>query len=453
VVVPPLPRQPEPASTADTTGRTESVRIRNRNSIAYERTLDKAKLHTNPSVIYNQRAFVYHRPSMITILFRYIFRETAIPFVLGMAVFTFVLLMGRLLKLAEMVFAKGVPFLDVCRLILYMLPSFLVVSIPMAFLLAVLLAFGRLSADSEITAMKAGGIGLGSLLAPVLTFAVVAYCATTFITVYGLPWGNTSFKHFLYEVIETRAATTIKEKVFNDDFPGLVVYVDSYNQDSHEISGILIHDERNPEEPMTIFASSGMIAAAPAENKVRLHLENGSIHRGIGASGYRLVEFSTYDLHVALRQNSKKDQLDEQDLTLRQLMTHRSNRQNSEKFRRDVSIELHKRFALPFACIVFAMIGVPLGIQNQRSGRAGGFSAGIMILMLYYMVMSAGKTIAEKEILSPLFSVWLPNVLFIVLGIYLLRLAAAERQVPLIETVRTVIGEAREWLSRRRTSS
>lgn len=387
---------------------------------------------------------------MPSILFRYIFRETAVPFILGMAVFTFVLLMGRLLKLAEMVFAKGVPFLDVCRLILFMLPSFFLVSIPMAFLLAVLLAFGRLSADSEITAMKAGGVGLGALLAPTVTFAVLAYLATTFITVYALPWGNTSFKQFLYEVIESRAATTITEKVFNDDFPGLVVYVDGYDQASHGISGILIHDERNPEEPMTIFASTGMIVATPEEKNVRLHLENGSIHRGIGASGYRLVEFNSYDLHVTLRQSAKKDQVDEEDLTLRQLMTNRNNIKNNEKFRRDVTIELHKRFALPFACIVFAMIGVPLGIQNQRSGRAGGFSAGIMTLMLYYMVMSAGKTIAEKEILPPPLAVWLPNVLFIALGIYLLRLAATERQIPLIDMARALVGQAKEWLSRRR---
>lgn len=385
---------------------------------------------------------------MTSILFRYIFKETAVPFVLGMAVFTFVLLMGRLLKLAEMVFAKGVPFLDVCRLILYMLPSFLLVSIPMAFLLAVLLAFGRLSADSEITAMKAGGVGLGSLLAPVFTFAVLAYLATTFITVYGLPWGNTAFKQFLYEVVETRAATTIKEKVFNDDFPGLVVYVDGYDQTSHEISGILIHDERDPEEPMTIFATTGMIAATPEENNVRLHLEDGSIHRGIGASGYRLIEFNSYDLHVTLRQSTKKDELDEENLTLRQLMANRGNRQNNEKFRRDVAIELHKRFALPFACIVFALIGVPLGIQNQRSGRAGGFSAGIVILMLYYIVMSAGKTIAEKEILPPGLAVWLPNALFIALGIYLLQLAAAERQLPLTDWGRTLIGQARKLLNR-----
>lgn len=413
------------------------------------RQLTRANCDAHPSVIYNPHTFVYHRASMTSILFRYIFKETAVPFVLGMAVFTFVLLMGRLLKLAEMVFAKGVPFLDVCRLILYMLPSFLLVAIPMAFLLAVLLAFGRLSTDSEITAMKAGGVGLGSLITPVFTFAVLVYAVTTFITVYALPWGNTSFKRFLYEVIESSAATTIKEKVFNDDFPGLVVYVDGYDQASHEISGILIHDERNPEEPMTIFASTGIIAATPEEKNVRLHLENGSIHRGIDPSGYRLVEFHSYDLHVDLRQNTRKDQLDEQDMTLKQLIANRDNRQNNEKLRRDIAIELHKRFALPFACIVFAMVGVPLGIQNQRSGRAGGFSAGILILMLYYMVMSAGKTIAEKEILPVSLAVWLPNFLFIALGIYLLRLAATERPFPLINRGQTLIREAREWLNRR----
>ncbi|WP_306534858.1 LPS export ABC transporter permease LptF [Geobacter sp.] len=410
--------------------------------------MTRANYPAHPSVIYNPPPFVYHRPFMTSILFRYIFKETAVPFLLGMAVFTFVLLMGRLLKLAEMVFAKGVPFLDVCRLILYMLPSFFLVSIPMAFLLAVLLAFGRLSSDSEITAIKASGISLGSLLAPVLTFGVLAYLATTFITVYALPWGNTSFKHFLYAVIETRAATTIKEKVFNDEFPGLVVYVDGYDDASHEISGILIHDERNPEEPVTIFASTGIIAASPEENNIRLHLKNGSIHRGIGASGYRLVEFNSYDLHINLRQSTKKDQLDEEDLTLRQLMVNRSNKQIDDRFRRDVSIELHKRFSLPFACIVFAVIGVPLGIQNQRSGRAGGFSAGIVILMLYYMLMSAGKTIAEKDILPPSLAVWLPNALFIAFGLYLLRLAAADRQIPLVDMGRALIGRARDWLRR-----
>lgn len=404
-------------------------------------------------VIYIPHPFVYHGASMTRILFRYIFRETAVPFLLGMAVFTFVLLMGRLLKLAEMVFAKGVPFVDVGRLILYMLPSFLLVSIPMAFLLAVLLAFGRLSADSEITAMKAGGVGVASFLPPVLTFATLAYIATTFVTVYALPWGNTSFKRFLYEVIEARAATSISEKIFNDDFPGLVIYVDDYDRASHEISGILIQDERNADEPSTIFAATGRLAANPEAKTARLHLENGSIHRGVGREGYRLVEFTSYDLHVNLQQQAKKEKLDELDMTLDELLAQLRIPQKNLKFLRDVQIELHKRFALPFACFVFAVIGIPLGIQNQRSGRAGGFSAGIFLLMAYYILLSVGKTVSQKGLVPASVGMWMPNIMFIAFGIYLFRMAAAEQQIPLIERARNLLRRAEERLRSRRGAS
>lgn len=387
---------------------------------------------------------MYHSPFMVRILYRYIFRETAVPFVLGMAVFTFVLLMGRLLKLAEMVFAKGVPFVDVCRLILFMLPSFFLVTIPMAFLLAVLLAFGRLSSDSEITAMKASGVGVGALLPPVLIFAVLTYLATTFVTVYALPWGNSSFKRFLYEVVETRAATSIREKVFNDDFPGLVIYVDDYDQVNHDIFGILIQDERNPDEHATIFATAGKIVANPETKTIRLHLEDGGIHRLVGKEGYRFVEFASYDLNVNLQQQSKKDYRDEQDMTLSELLTLLRTPQEETKLLRDARIELHKRFALPFACFVFAIIGIPLGIHNQRAGRAGGFSAGIFLLLGYYILMSAAKAVCEKGILPPAIAMWIPNILLTGIGINLLLRAAGERPLPFAGTIRELSHRIRE---------
>lgn len=312
--------------------------------------------------------FVYHGSPMSRLLFRYICAETAVPFALGLTVFTFVLLMGRLLKLAEMVFARGVPFLDVARLILYMLPSFLLVAIPMAFLLAVLLAMGRLSADSEVTAMKASGMSIGTIAVPVIVFGVITYAVTTFVSVYALPWGNTAFKKFLHGVIETRAAMSITEKVFNDEFPGLVIYVDGFDPKSGRISGILIHDERNPDEPSTIFAASGQLATNPEERIVRLRLDNGGIHRGIGTGGYRLVEFTSYDLSIALQQEQKKARLNEEDMTLGELLARTKSPEEQPKLVREMHFELHKRFALPFACVVFAIIAVPLGIQNQRSG-------------------------------------------------------------------------------------
>ena len=220
-------------------------------------------------------------------LFIYICREIAVPFMIGMATFTSVLLMGRFLQLADLVVSKGMLVSDILRMILYLLPFFSMVTIPMSFLLALLLAFGRLSADSEITAMKSSGVGLYSLLPPVLTCAALAYMATSFITLYALPWGNSSFKKLLVDVVETRATLNLKEHVFNDEFPGLILYVDHYNDDRNTMSGILIQDERDPKEPSTIFAEQGMIAREPATKSLRLSLKNGgstaaSVQGGIG---------------------------------------------------------------------------------------------------------------------------------------------------------------------------
>ncbi|HEY6873742.1 MAG TPA: LPS export ABC transporter permease LptF [Geobacteraceae bacterium] len=381
-------------------------------------------------------------------LFFYICREIAVPFLLGMATFTSVLLMGRFLQLADLVVAKGALFSDILRMIVYLLPFFSMVTIPMSFLLALLLAFGRLSADSEITAMKSGGIGLYSLLPPVLSCALAAYLITTFITVFALPWGNTSFKKLLVTIIETRATLNLKERVFNDDFPGLVLYVDRYSSDRDSMSGILIQDERNPKEPSTIFAEQGIIERTPGTKSLRLSLKNGGIHRSIDTTGYRLLEFKDYELTINLAQSTKEMTKNELDMTFAELRESLHTHLTDDKERRDMLIEFHRRFALPFACFVFALVGVPLGIQNQRSGKAAGFSISIGVILVYYVVLSLGKTLAQKGIIYPAVAVWVPDIAFLLLGIYLFRMTASERTIPLIDLVRELLAWARGRKSR-----
>jgi lipopolysaccharide export system permease protein len=372
--------------------------------------------------------------AMTKTLHRYIGREIIVPFLLGFAVFTFVLLMGRFIKLAEMVIAKGVPLTDVLRLVMYMLPSFSIVTIPMSFLLAVLLAFGRLSADNELTAMKASGVSLYGLLPPVIAFAVLAYLATTAITVYALPWGNTAFKTLLYNAINTRVNISLKDRVFNDDFPGLVIYVARYDEEKHSISGILIYDERNPEETSTIFARNGLIITDPDKKALRLRLLHGGVHRPRGKSGYQLMEFESYDLSVNFNQNYKiVPTINELDMTFRELRKAMAAPGNDARTTRDLFLEFHRRLALPFACFVFALIGVPLGLQNRRAGKSSGFSLCIALLLLYYIVLTAGKTLGQKGVISPVVSMWLPNILFIGLGIYLFTKTANDQRIPVFE--------------------
>ena len=391
---------------------------------------------------------MYHALVMKKTFFLYICREIAVPFLLGITTFTAVLLMGRFLQLADLVVTKGMLFTDILRMILYLLPFFSMVTIPMAFLLALLLAFGRLSADSEVTAMKASGVGLYSLLPPVLTCALLAYLATTFVTVYALPWGNSSFRQLLLEVIETRATLNLKERIFNDDFPGLVLYVDRYSRSDNAMSGILIQDERDPKEASTIFAERGMIERVPDTKSLRLSLKNGGIHRGLGTTGYRLLEFQNYEVTINLAPSAKGVTKKEQDLTLAQLREELRAYKLDDKKRRDLLIELHRRFSLPFACFVFALVGVPLGIQNQRSGKGAGFSVSIGIILAYYLLLSAGKTSGQRGVIHPAIAVWSPDILFLLAGAYLFRKTAAEQRIPVLDFARDLVARARAVTSR-----
>jgi lipopolysaccharide export system permease protein len=391
---------------------------------------------------------MYHAPVMIKTLYRYIFGEIAVPFLLGLATFTAVLLMGRILQIADLVVAKGVDIADMFRLVIYLLPFFFMITIPMSLLLALLLAFGRLSADSEITAMKSCGVSLYRLLPPVLTWALVAYLATTFVTAYGLPWGNTSFRNLLINIIQTRATLNLKERVFNDDFPGLVIYVDRLKQEENVMTGIIIHDERNPRDPSTIFADSGMIVTDTETKTLRLSLKNGGIHRSLGKADYRMLEFQDYDLTINFQQAARGIAKNEIDMTVAELREKLRTMPAGDRLRRDFLIEYHRRFALPLACFVFALIGVPLGIQNHRSGKAAGFSTSIGVILIYYIVFNIGKTLGQKGIVAPAVGVWSPDIIFLLLGVYLFRKTAAEQTIPLVEFARNLTVWARGLTTR-----
>ncbi|HBA89892.1 MAG TPA: LPS export ABC transporter permease LptF [Geobacter sp.] len=359
----------------------------------------------------------------------YIFKEIPPPFLIGMATFTFVLLMGRFLKLAEMVVEKGVPFGDVIRMVLYLLPSFWLYTIPMALLLSILLAFGRLSGDSEITAMKSCGISLYGLLPPPLLFSLFTSLACLWVTVYAVPWGNSSFKKLMFDIAQNSAAVAIKEKVFNNAFPGMVIYAENLDPKGQTMSGVIVHDERDSAAPATIFASAGALLSDPGNHAMEFHLQNGSIHRSEAKSGYRMVQFQEYNLRVALAPANKAPMRKASEMSMTELM--HPPRGAKEKDVRSMAQEFHSRLALPFSCFVFTLLAMPLGIQNKRSGKASGFSLSIVVLLFYYIVLSAFDTLGDKGFLPPVLSSWSPNVLFLLLGGYLFRQTAAEEPLPL----------------------
>ncbi len=368
-------------------------------------------------------------------LHRYFLREVTVPFLYGIGVFTFILLIARMLKLVELVVNRNVPLLEIGKLFAYILPTFLEVTVPMALLLAVLLGFGRLSADSEIVALKTSGLSLYQMTVPLVVFTGAVYLLSSFLAMYARPWGNSKLKAGLYEIAKTRASAGLTERVFNDDFAGLVIYVQHIQPPGDQLGGILISDNRDPNQRNTVVAKHGFLVSNEETHTVTLRLLDGSIHTFVpGEKSYHKTDFTVYDvtlnLAAALAKFSQREK-DAQEMTLPELRAAIAEKRLAGRPVNNELVEVHRKFALPFACLVFGLIAVPLAIQPARGVKSRGFSVSLAIIFCYYLLLTAGEAMAEKNVLRPAIALWLPNLVFGPLAVVLFVAAARERRLAL----------------------
>jgi lipopolysaccharide export system permease protein len=368
------------------------------------------------------------------ILQGYVLRELIPPFVLSMMVFTFILLAGKIMRLVEMVVDWGVNPLEAGQFILFIIPSFLGFTIPMAVLLAVLVGFGRLSADGELTAMKSAGISLYQLLRPVIAFSLFAFAISLHFMLYGLPWGTTGFRELLFAVARKRADLGIREQVFNDSFKGLVIYVNHLERQTGRLEGILISDARDLKEPATIVAKQGRIYADPKSLTMGIILQDGSIHKMDSDKGATdTLQFERY--HLRLEPEEKFSERQRAKRKFEQMypmeLWQKANSSELEELQRQkASTVLHEKIAIPLACLILGILAIPLGIMWSASGRFQGFILGAIVIMAYYALLLMGETLSNSGSIPPFPSVWIPNILFGGLALYLLRSTAEERENP-----------------------
>lgn len=350
---------------------------------------------------------------------------------MGLVVFTFILLIGRIFKLSELVINKGVNLFDVLKLFIFILPNFLVFTIPMAFLLGVLLAFGRLSSDHELTAMKASGISLFQLIPPVITVSFLCYLAAAFMAIYALPWGSRSFRNTLYEIARTKAHIEFKPRVFNDSFNGLVFYVDGMNPRGR-MEGVLIQDERDKEKSQVILSKTAQLVPDPEKEEMILILQDGSIHiKDQKESFYRKIDFDYYHMRFNIGESLGGGR------RIRTMDSEKSIGELKEKIKRKQAcgedcthekVVINEKYAIPFASIVFGLLGIALGVRPPKSGRSYSLVKSLAIIMGYYILMTAMETLAERGILLPWVATWIPNIVFLLLGIYFLILRGLEKR-------------------------
>lgn len=348
------------------------------------------------------------------ILDRYIFRELLAPFFLSMATLTLVLLIQKLFRLAELAISKGVTLLSILQLLAYIMPSFLVITIPMSLLVATLTAFTRLSSDSEITAMKASRFSLYSMLRPVLAFAIIASAATALTSIVLLPNSNHALKVHLFNMVKSRAMVGIEPGVFTSTFNGMVIYVDKM-ESLDEMQGIFISDERSSKDPFTIIARWGKLITDPQSFNVTLAMEEGSIHTQPSSDqAYTLTSFNFGKLYLnidhALIAKDVGNRAYKETGTF-ELARKFTRARASGETTVPIESELHMRFAIPVACLIFGMIGAPLGIRKSRTGKSAGIALALGVFLVYYIILGAGRNLSEAGTISPATAYWVPNLL------------------------------------------
>jgi lipopolysaccharide export system permease protein len=373
------------------------------------------------------------------IIDRYLLKEILVPTGIGMGIFTFIFLVSKLLRVTEMVVDKGIPVGYAIELFLCLIPAFLVFVFPMAFLLGILAALARLSADNEIIALKTSGVGLYRLSPPVILLSVITFIFTSFLVFYAVPWGSKNFQETLFRVAGTKAKLDVKERVFNSTFGDLIIYVNKVSPGGKVLRGIMIYDERDSQMNSTIVARRGYLAPNPQDQKLVLHLFDGSIHfQETTEEAYRIINFNAYQFTIFLKDEIEKARKRARVRMLEKEMSIGDLRKKIKRLKaagrnvRPQLVELHFKFAIPFGAFIFGLVGLPLGMQRTRSGRSWGFVLCAFVFLLYYVLYCLGKDLGASGIISPLLAAWLPNIILGALGVYLLVKTARESPIRIL---------------------
>ena len=370
-------------------------------------------------------------PLRLSILTRYILREILGYALLGGLLFTFILLIRYLLPLLEL-FVRGIASpLDLLRLFSYLLPNFLTLTLPMAVLIGILLGLSRLAADSEITAMRASGMGILAFLRIVSLLATVVWLFALYNALVIAPRATQALLHYEDQAKTTQASIAVQPRVFYEDLKNYVLYVQEVMPGTNGSAlwrGVFLADLSNPTAPHITTAHDAVVLGGSGQT-LHLEMEDGARHEtsATHADQYDLSTFSSTDLPVQTGQQEDTGHLTRRDTPLQALSTQELRRRASGRMpgAQLYRIEFQRRLATPTACLVLMLVGVPLGLSSKRGGKGAAFVLTLVLVFLYYFASTMGIALARDGKLPAVLGVWSANALFTAAGLLLIQQISA----------------------------
>ncbi|RME61905.1 MAG: LPS export ABC transporter permease LptF [Candidatus Dadabacteria bacterium] len=376
------------------------------------------------------------------IINRYLLREITDLFFVTLLILITLFVTVRLVRLASLVINKGVSLYNIVLVYLCLIPSFLIVCIPLAVLFAVMLSFSRLSAESELVVMRTSGISLKKLSVPVFYFGLGACIAAFFVALYLKPFSYRYLSKVLFNIAKQSTTAGLNAGVFNE-LGSISLYFEKI--EDNRIENVLLEDRRDNDNPIIMTAKRGIITSNAELAEINIYLFDGEAHQATSGTEYSLTQFSSNLIRLSLEDiyqgRFEEGKGDPRSYTLTQLVSGIEEGSKGGDLKREakLKLELSKRFSLPFAVFLLAFLGVPFGLQPQRLQRRWGIGTsaviGVSIFLIYFFFYSIFNALAEKQSINAYLAPWLPNFILAFAAFFILRRLYQEKYQDLYELV------------------
>ncbi|MEW6170501.1 MAG: LptF/LptG family permease [Candidatus Omnitrophota bacterium] len=356
------------------------------------------------------------------ILRNYILREFFGPFIFSLSVLTFVMLLGSLVKLADLIITKGVSIVSVGKLFLYMIPFLLMYTLPIAILSGTVMALGRLSSDNEMIAIRASGINPFRLISPIL---VLSFIFSLFLVILNdriIPEIHYASRKTVTDIGIKNPAAALEEGTFINSFEKYVLFI--YHIEQNKLSGVRIYEPQENRPTRTIVAKRGEFITVPEKNIVKLKLMDGSSDEPDPQNPNRFykLNFKTYFMNLNLLSAQNKQKIDKKpkDMSIHELRTEIKKYISTGIKPNHLITEIHKKLSMAFSCFIFVLVGCPLAIIARRREKAINFGISFLVVLVYYMLYLGFEALSLQGIILPQIGMWIANIVLGIVGIFLM---------------------------------
>ncbi|HSR50321.1 MAG TPA: LPS export ABC transporter permease LptG [Acidobacteriota bacterium] len=359
---------------------------------------------------------------------RIVYQEIFPPGAIALLVLTFVVFTREFGRVSRLFIQQGAEAGLVGELMISLLPQILVYTFPLSFLIGTLVGFSRLSTDSEVVALRAGGVSIYQMIGPVMRAAVVVSGLTALLTFWLFPLGNWRFQEIRHELGARPVQSEIKPRVFFEDLPDKILYIEDQVLQTQEWKGVFLADSAAQEGERLILARTGRLLTSPDAQRLQLSFQGGLMYEidPEAPREYSWNRFGTFDVPVRLPEERLRPNRPKRPREMPLDELQRDIEQGTPEARRFALVELNRRLAIPVSALLFAILGVTLGARHHRGGRAYGIVVSMVLAFSYYALLESGVEAAEDQVVSVWLGLWGPNILLLLISVFSLRMANTE---------------------------